>query len=380
MNAEQKMLKARTNLILDHPFFGCLALRLKLIENKKIKTATTDGKTLLYNAEYIESLTNQETTGLFAHEVMHPALGHTWRQGDREVQKWNIATDLTINYNLIEAGFTLPAGAMVNHSYKDKSAEEIYQVLPDSQQKQKGDDKSKDKGKDKGKKDIDPGKCGAVTPTKGKEATTKAKAEMKAAVNQALQVAKGTLPQNLKRQIQEVLETVVPWYVLLRDLVEMSARNDYNWTRPNRRYLQSGIILPSLISEELPEVVIAIDTSCSITKEQLSTFANEASAVLGAYDTTIRVIYCDARVQGEKVFTRADLPLELELLGGGGTKFEPVFEYITEKQYTPSCLIYFTDLAGSFPEREPEYPVMWLVPKPRDERERTVPFGDIVRF
>ena len=163
-------------------------------------------------------------------------------------------------------------------------------------------------------------------------------------------------------------------------MVEMSARNDYNWTRPNRRYISSGIILPSLISEELPEVVIAVDTSCSITEKQLSTFASEASAVLGAYETTIRVIYCDARVRGEKVFTRADLPLELELRGGGGTKFEPVFEHITENQYTPSCLIYFTDLAGSFPEHEPDYPVMWLVPKPRDDQERTVPFGDIVKF
>lgn len=377
MNAEQKMLKARTNLVLDHPFFGCLALRLKMVEDKKTKTASTDGKTLLYNAEYIESLTNQETTGLLAHEVMHTALGHTWRQGDREIQKWNIATDLTINYNL-EAEFVLPAGALTNHSYREKSAEEIYQVLPD-QQKQKGSD-GKGKGKKNKDKDIDPGKCGAVTPTKGKKATAKAKAEMKVAVNQALQVARRTLPQNLQRQIQEILETIVPWYVLLRDMVEMSARNDYSWSRPNRRYFSSGVILPSLISEELPEVVIAIDTSCSITKEMLSTFAAEASAVLGAYDTTIRVIYCDARLQGEKVFTRADLPLDLELLGGGGTKFEPVFEHITDRGYTPSCLIYFTDLAGSFPEREPEYRVMWLVPKPKDDRERTVPFGDIVRF
>lgn len=374
MNAEQKMLKARTNLVLDHPFFGCLALRLKMVENKKIKTASTDGKTLLYNKDFIESLTNQEVTGLLAHEVMHIALGHTWRQGDREIQRWNVACDYAINYNLAEQ-FELPAGALIRQ--EDKSAEEIYASLPEPKKQKSGDKKDKSK---KDKKDIDPGKCGAVTSTKGKEATAKAKAEMKAAVNQALQVARGTLPKNLKRQIQEILETVVPWHVLLRDMVEMSARNDYNWTRPNRRYLQSGIILPSLISEELPEVAIAIDTSCSITKEQLSTFAAEASAVLGVYDTTIRVIYCDARVKGEKVFTRADLPLELEMLGGGGTKFEPVFEHITEKQYTPSCLIYFTDLAGSFPEREPEYPVMWLVPNPRDGHERTVPFGDIVKF
>ena len=83
MNAEQKMLKARTNLVLDHPFFGCLALRLKLIEDKQIKTAITDGKNLLYNSQFIESMSTQEITGMIAHELMHVSLGHTWRQGDR---------------------------------------------------------------------------------------------------------------------------------------------------------------------------------------------------------------------------------------------------------------------------------------------------------
>lgn len=376
--AEQKLLKARTSLILDHPFFGCLALRLKLIENNKIETAATDGTNIFYNIDFINELTNQETIGLLAHEIMHIALGHHWRQGSRESRKWNIATDYIINWNLAQTGFTLPEGCFIDPhgKFDNKSAEEIYAILPDQQQQQ-SDDKN-DKTEDN--QDIDPGRSGGVLPIEGEQAADKAKAEMKAAVNQALQVAKGTLPENLERQIKEMLETVVPWHILLRDLVERSARNDYDWTRPSRRYLSGGFVLPSLISEQLPEVAIAIDTSASITEEQLSTFSAEASAVLGTYDTTIRIIYCDARVQEEEIFTRADLPLKLKMIGGGGTKFAPVFEYITEKGYIPSCLIYFTDLYGSFPKEEPDYPTMWLVPKPRDNRERTAPFGDVVKF
>ena len=124
MNAEQKMLKARTLLILDHPFFGCLALRLKMLETNEHQTAITDGKNLLYNPTYIEKLTTQETLGFMAHEVMHAALGHTWRQGKRESKKWNIASDYTINSNLLEAGFTLPNGALIDHTnlYDDMSA------------------------------------------------------------------------------------------------------------------------------------------------------------------------------------------------------------------------------------------------------------------
>jgi len=363
MNAEQKMLKARTNLVLDHPFFGCLALKMKLIEDKKVETAVTDGKSIDYNPSFIECLSNAETTGMLAHEVMHIALGHNWRQGDREHNKWNIACDYTINGNLEKAGFALPAGGLINHGeFDDMSAEEIYKVLPTQP--------------DKKDKSSDPGGRGAVK--KSKDSTAKAKAEMKAAVNQALQIAKGKLSTEILRQVQEILKTVVPWHVLLRDFVEMTARNDYNWSKPNRRYFSRGICLPSLISEELPEVVIAVDTSGSINKEQLDIFAAEASAVLGAYETTIRVIYCDARVQGEDVFTRADLPMTLKPVGGGGTNFTPVFEHIAKNEYAPSYLIYFTDLYGRFPKEEPDYPVMWLVTGKGNERK--VPFGDVVKF
>lgn len=420
MNAEQKMLKARTLLILDHPFFGCLALRLKMMETEEHQTAITDGKNLLYNPSFVEKLTTQETLGFMAHEVMHAALGHTWRQGKRESKKWNMASDYTINSNLIEAGFTLPKGVLIDHTnlYDDMSAEEIYNKIPESNQsqqkkkqeqsiqppqqktqenqrqkqqkqtkkqrqtkKQQQQQKKEEEKKEKEIKDIDPGQCGAVIPGK-EETTTKSKAEWKAAINQALQISKGKLPQCLQRQITDILDTTVPWHILLRDLVERTARNDYSWSRPNPRYFSLGIILPSLISEVLPEVAIAIDTSCSINKEQLSTFAAEASAVLGCYDTTIRIIYCDAKIQAEEVFTRIDLPLKLKLKGGGGTRFAPVFEHIKEKGYTPSCLIYFTDLYGSFPEQEPEYPTMWLVPKPKrdDNYKREAPFGQIVNF
>jgi predicted metal-dependent peptidase len=177
------------------------------------------------------------------------------------------------------------------------------------------------------------------------------------------------------RQIDEMLNPILPWYILLRDFVEKSAHNDYDWTRPSRRYIGRHILPPSLISEQLPEIVIAIDTSGSISQEQLSRFSKEASSVLSAYDNTIRVIYCDAKVKKEEVFTRADLPMKLKPIGGGGTNFKPVFEYVNKQNITPACLIYFTDLHGNFPGKEPEYPTMWLTPN-----EQTAPFGTTILF
>ena len=215
-----------------------------------------------------------------------------------------------------------------------------------------------------------------MTTEDSQEEQKETEAEWKAAITNAIQASKGNLSANIKRMVQEIIDPTVPWYILLRDFVERTARNDYDWTRPSRRYIGLGVILPSLISEQLPEVAIAIDTSGSIDKKALSRFATEASNVLGVYDTTIRIIYCDKTVKKEEVLTRADLPMKLKPVGGGGTDFRPVFNHIKKQNLTPACLIYFTDLRGRFPEQEPEYPTMWLT----TAKDKKAPFGKTVIF
>jgi predicted metal-dependent peptidase len=215
-----------------------------------------------------------------------------------------------------------------------------------------------------------------MIPAKTEAEKTELEENWKAATAQAVAISKGKLPANMKRQLDEVLNPSVAWHVLLRDFVEKTAKNDYDWTRPSRRYIHRGIILPSLVSEELPEIVIAIDTSGSIDKQALDHFAAEASNVFAAYDTIIKVIYCDYEVQGEEEFTRADLPMDMHPKGGGGTRFSPVFDHVNSKGYTPACLIYFTDMYGDFPKHEPEYPVMWLTQTKNCE----APFGQTVLF
>lgn len=375
MNALEKITKARSLLVLDHPFFGSLALRLRLIEDNSFETTSVDGTSLSYNPEFIDSLSVKETSGLVAHEVMHLALGHNWRIDDRNCQDWNIAGDYAINTNLITAGFTLPKGHLTNPAYDNLSTEEVYLKIHMKLNKEgQGQEQPQQENQDQNKKD--PGKCGSVMPTKSKTEAKEQKASWKAAVSQAIQISKGNLPADLQRQVQEVLDPPQPWYVLLRDFVEKSARNDYDWTRPNRRYIAQGIILPSLISEQLPEIIIAIDTSGSIDEKALSRFAAEASNVLGVYDTTIQILYCDTKVHKGETFTRADMPMKLNPVGGGGTDFCPVFDLIKKEDMAPACLIYFTDMYGRFPKKEPEYPTMWL----STSKDKKAPFGMTVEF
>lgn len=366
MNEMERVKNCRTRLLLDSPFFGTLALRMELIEDPQAETMVTNGKVIKVNPAWSGGLTEAEIQGVLAHEVLHVANGHCWRRGDRDSEAWNVATDKAINGLLVSAGFTLPKDALPG---MEGSAEELYQRQGEQGQKDRQGNKQGEKGQ------KDPGGCGAVEDAPDDDKSLQQ--DWKVAVKAAAEVARrqGELPAGLDRQIKEFIEPSVPWFVLLRDFVERTARNDYSWQVPNRRHLGRGIILPGLVSEELPAVVIAIDTSASISADVLSQFCEETSAVLGAYDTTLHVICCDAKVQSYQEMTRADLPLNIKPKGGGGTSFVPVFEFVEQNGITSACLIYLTDLEGRFPQA-PEYPVLWVCYGTRT----TVPFGTVIKL
>src|SRR6266404_534597 len=122
--AAKKITRARTALILDEPFFGTLALRLRMTENNAQPTATVDGVTMKYNADYINAITHEECKGLICHEVLHVANGHTWRQGAREHKRCNIAADYAINPIVIDAGFRLPGEPLISPMFYGRSMEQ----------------------------------------------------------------------------------------------------------------------------------------------------------------------------------------------------------------------------------------------------------------
>ncbi|MFZ0590052.1 MAG: M48 family metalloprotease, partial [Bryobacteraceae bacterium] len=128
-----RLTKARTALLLEHPFFGSLLFRLKMECHSGIATMATDGKTVFYNPGFVANLSSAELVGVLAHEVMHPALRHHTRRGDREAHRWNMAADYAINPLLVDAGLTLPADALQDDRFRNMSAERIYNLLADDE-------------------------------------------------------------------------------------------------------------------------------------------------------------------------------------------------------------------------------------------------------
>lgn len=348
-----QLTRARTQLILDHPFFGTLALRLPLVERIDIPTAAVDGKHIYYNPEFMAKHNSQQTKTILAHEVMHCVFDHISRKGDRNHRKWNQAGDYVINLNLVDSGFEAVEGWLYNKAYVGMSADEVYNLIPDDLDGDGPGDPLDDC------MDGDPGNV-----VDWKIATIQA-------ANQARQ--EGKLPASLARFVEELTAVKVDWRAVLRRFITETAKDDYSWMRPNRRFLQQGFYLPTLYSKTMGEVVVVIDTSGSIDQQTLNVFGSEIKAIVqGARPSKTHVIYCDCQINHVDEFEPND-DLVFAMHGGGGTAFLPVVEYLSKNNIRPVCLVYLTDGYGQMNFDPPEYPFMWVI-----TTEVVAPWGETV--
>ena len=158
--------------------------------------------------------------------------------------------------------------------------------------------------------------------------------------------------------------------------------SDWNWVPPNRKLLSLDMYMPSIVKEHL-NVIVAVDTSGSISAEELSAFATEAHSIITSL-TSVRMIIidCDAKVQSVLTIENgmsidgSTLPWEGKVwLGRGGTSFVPVFDWVDANGENPDLLIYFTDGYGTFPDHEPHYHVVWVM-----TTDVQTPFGHLIEY
>lgn len=400
---------ARRDMVMYFPFWGMISMKLELQRDNTIKSGQTNGSYLKYNDEYIQKQTDQQLLGFWAKAAGHCALLHHLRMGDRDPELANKAMDYALNPILLEAGFELPEGYLYDSRFKDKPFEEIYNLLhqeqtqdtPEQQnQNEQGDGQTGNSGgQNQSSQESSQDSLPDDTQNENLQEDTSQNDVLSIEVEKSddsdqeiewsetlIQAGHlhGDMPEQFKRMVSDIVNPKIPWQSELMDFMVLYARNDYNWSKPNKRFLKDDIVLPSLINNELPEIAIFIDISASITEEQLQIAGSETSGVLEMFDTIVHVNYIDTKVKEEQgqVFTKADMPLKFNYYGGGGTDFRPAFEWLEKQDFTPACVIYFTDLEGDFPETEPEWPVLWIeVP---DERyglySGKVPFGKHIIF
>ncbi len=373
--AHAAIMKARFQIVTDRRlvFFGVVMMNLKPIAAEWLPTAGVDGRHLFYNPGFINSLTPAQVKGVICHETSHVTGFHFERQGGREVERWNIATDMKINSGLKDIKIELPQGAVYGeYAHQRMTCEQVYNTLPKSAGKG---------GKGKPGQGNDPGRCGTfLTPRdeNGKELTPsearKVATAARGIIEEASRMAKsqGSMPQFIEAMIHETDNEPLPWHEILRRWATQHIKVDYTWRRPNRRMLGQGLYLPSQKMEGTGEVVVGIDTSGSISQEDLNIFAKNVQAIMDDCEPErVHVVTCDAQVHTVATFERGD-EIKIKLVGRGGTDFRPVFAWVREKGLNPLCLIYFTDLQGSFPA-DPGYPTIWAA-----TCDLHIPFGEKV--
>jgi predicted metal-dependent peptidase len=383
--------KARTTLLLDHPFFGSLLFRLRGQECHSIETMATDGKSLFYNPGFVDTLNSATLSGVLAHEVMHPALQHHLRRSGRDPKQWNEACDYAINPLLLADGLMLPEGALVADRFHGMSAEQIYNLLETESEQQPRNEGAQENNHGpaseppaSGTPDVltapvSDGGFGQVldasNESEGAEPTQDHAREWEIAVNQAVTLAKqaGKSPAGLARTLDEASRAAVDWRELLRRLWSDTTPADYSWMRPNRRHLWTGLYLPGVVREGVGEIAIAVDCSGSVNQRLLGLFEAEVHSILeGQRPRRVHVMYFDAMVQRVDTYEAGE-SVVLRPVGGGGTEFGPCFEWLEEHGIRPETLVVLTDLCGGFPSSIPDYPVLWA----STGRSQT-PFGQVI--
>lgn len=401
---EKKLSAARTWLIIDKPFLGALVLRLPMVaaDPRWCPSIATDARSIFYNPAYIDALNLEQTKFILAHGALHAALTHFNRRGHRDQRRWDIATDYAINPLLAADGLKPPPGALLMDAYAGMTAEEIYPYIkentneepldqhvydgppPPPQPPSRGQtgDKPKDNnsqdssGKNQGEPDPETG--GAPQPPPLSQAEREALAiqwqqRLAGAAQQALQA--GKLKGSMARLVDHLLQPQLPWRMLLARYMTAISRDDYSYMRPSRR--EGTAILPSLRSQHV-DIAIVLDTSGSISDDEMAEFASEVNAIKGQIGARITLHACDEELaeDGPWVFEPwEELRIPDRLTGGGGTRFTPAIEWAARADRAPDLLLYFTDADGEFPQREPSFPVLWLV-----KGKHTVPWGQRIQL
>jgi len=365
-------------------------------------TAYTDGINKVYCREYVAEYDNEaKLRGLILHENLHVALKQIPRHRDLEHDHklLNYAMDFVVNDIIKNTGgvcgynkeplVLLPDGALYHPMFHDWAVRKVYNYLKQRKDeidkaKEEGDepqpcpqqDKSSSGGEDKDETDIDKAlenmdkgtdehRFGDVKEMDAEE-LKKLEGEIDKALRQGGMLA-GRMGATVPRVIGELLEPKVDWREVLREFVQsaMRGKDEYTWRKMSKPYLANDMYIPSMHSETMGELVVAIDTSGSIDNEQIAEFASELASICEVCSPEkVRVLWWDTKVHGEQVFmgNYQDIGKMLKPLGGGGTHVGCVSDYMIKNSVNAEVLVIFTDgYVENDIKWEVNAPTMWFV-------------------
>jgi len=375
MEINEKITRAKIQIQKNNPFFAYLSLYLKFQEDKtgqipehSLGAGVSARGDFIYKKEFVERLTNEELQGVIIHEILHLSLLHLTRRKDRSMEVWNYACDIAVNQLIKDNSITLPDGVVISDGENNiqvgnillkevnkKSAEELYEELFTKLEKDKKGKGSGGSGNGKGKaseeleksrfdKHIENGKGEELTPKEIKEIEDYWKGKIAEAYINAKM--KGNIPKGLEVLIGKLHEHKINWRALLFRYITQNLPYDYTWAKPNKKSISAGAYLPDYTKEKI-NVLVGIDLSGSIGKEELTDFISEIVGIARTFREQIsfRLLTHDTEVHNDYEVENGNIDKikGLKLNGGGGTSHVPIFDYIKENCRDCELSIFLTD-------------------------------------
>ena len=375
LTAEERLSKAVV-AIMGHPRYtalaGVLMIGEKTIEDD-VPTACTNGRDVKYGRAFVDSLTDAKLRGL----VLHEDEGHKLHR-HLEIWKWmydidphlaNCACDYVINIKIVddnkEDGFAeLPEGGLVDERFRGMDSAQVFNILRKEQEEQQSQDSQDNESEGDGEQ-SEGGTTGSNNAAVGQgtgfdehdwegaqSLSDEDKRELARDIDEAIRqgaMAAGKMGGTGNRDLDELLQPQVDWREVLREFIQNTcAGNDYStYARPNRRLMSQGIIMPSGISEQVGELVIAIDTSGSIGQRELTAFLSEVKGVCDtAKPDKLHLLYWGSSVVGDEAYDMHELDnltKSTKPMGGGGTDVNCVTQYMADEGIKPQACIVLTD-------------------------------------
>jgi hypothetical protein len=381
-----------------------------------IPTAGTNGRDEKYNPDFINPMNRKQLRYLRMHELMHKYLKHhmpAYRSiCKKHPQLSNMAMDYVIN-GYIESTpgahlfFERPScGALVDPQFDGMSWLEVLKVLIDMQDG--GGGKGQGQGQGQGSTSNDRMEGGpAISPEdalRGQgtddgsggfdehdfDNVEELSPDEQAALDKALDDAINHGDLLHRRAMSKLgsggavhgipVDRITDWRTPLREFITDTCQGDdeATYAPPNRRFLPLDLLMPSVYSEAMEELVIAGDTSGSMGPVYPVLFGEVAQILRTVKPSKVHVLWWDTRVAAAQTFTEQDYDSIADVLqpaGGGGTSPQCVLDYMSTNNINPAAIIWLTDGYIDTFKTQPTCPSLWGV---LDNQRFTPPFGKVV--
>ncbi|MFC1791043.1 VWA-like domain-containing protein [Gemmatimonadota bacterium] len=394
---QQAVSRARLQLMLRHPYLASSVARFPLVpctSTSRCPTFATNGYHILYNPDFARERTPEELQFILAHEVLHCLFGHMDRRGERVPLTWNIAADYVVNSGLVGFGFPAPYDVLLSFRFHGLIAEQVYARLTapggdvDPLPSKFQWDLHLDGDEAVGPATEGVGQRGVPVPSM--PSALERRRIRKTLLTEMANDRRlpGSVRGSLLEEITRASEPAVDWRTLVANFMSGLRRDDYRLFPFNRKHIWRGLFLPSIGVPSPRALVVAIDTSGSMSSEFLGQFLAELDRLRSVTQCTLTIIQFDTEIQkitelssveegGPELVSEGGT---FDFLGRGGTDIRAPFIWIQERirsgEEPPDAMIVATDGFGEMPDLAPAFRVLWLVPQAGLEE---FPFGLVVR-